>query len=138
MQRSSISVVRISRRITVRHHQSLLNTKTLILPLHPLLLLYNVMPSLFFSVVRWSVCSTVGQKHSLPSFGLRVGWCDLAMCVAVEPRHQSIFRFSIKVSGCCVPINISFPFFNKISTPLYPLTVCDLYFPLHEIHIPQP
>ncbi len=23
----------------------------------------------------------MGQAHSLPSFGLRVGWCDLAMCV---------------------------------------------------------
>jgi len=33
----------------------------------------------------------VGQTHSLPSFGLRVGWCDLAMCVAVERWHISFY-----------------------------------------------
>jgi hypothetical protein len=27
---------------------------------------------------------TLRQTHSLPSFGLWGGWCDLAMCVAVE------------------------------------------------------
>jgi hypothetical protein len=50
------------------------------------------MPSLFFSGARWSVCGAVGQTHSLPSFGLRVGWCDLAMCVAVKRWH---FHFTI-------------------------------------------
>jgi hypothetical protein len=31
-----------------------------------------------------SVCGAVGQTHSLPSLGLGVGLCDLAMCVAVK------------------------------------------------------
>jgi len=45
------------------------------------------MPSLFFSVTRWSVCGAVGQTHSLPSFGCSVGLCGMAMCVAVKRWH---------------------------------------------------
>jgi hypothetical protein len=48
-----------------------------------------VIASVFF-FVRWFVgrfgCA-VGQIHSLPSFGLCVGLCDLAMCVAVKRWH---------------------------------------------------
>jgi hypothetical protein len=32
------------------------------------------------------------QPHSLPSFGFSLGWCDLAMCVAVKRWH---FHFRI-------------------------------------------
>jgi hypothetical protein len=49
----------------------------------------NVIASVFF-FVRWFVSRfgrAVGQTHSLPSFGLSVGWCDLAMCVAVAKVH---------------------------------------------------
>ena len=40
-----------------------------------------------------SVGFAVGQTHSLPSFGLRVGWCDLAMCVAVKRWHCCHYFF---------------------------------------------
>jgi hypothetical protein len=34
----------------------------------------------------------VGQAHSLPSFGLCVGWCGLVMCVSVGLAiHFSFF-----------------------------------------------
>jgi len=49
----------------------------------------DVIASVFF-FVRWFVARfgrAVGQTHSLPSFGLSVGWCGLAMCVAVERWH---------------------------------------------------
>jgi len=41
--------------------------------------------------VGFAVFGAVGQTHSLPSFGLRVGLCDLAMCVAVKRWHFSRF-----------------------------------------------
>jgi hypothetical protein len=56
----------------------------------------DVVRSVFFfvslSVGRFS--RTVGKTHSLPSFGLRVGWSDLAMCVAV--KRWFYFYFVIK------------------------------------------
>jgi len=49
-------------------------------------LLYSIIGSVFFFVrllvVRFG--RAVGQTHSLPSLGLSVGWCGLAMCVAVK------------------------------------------------------
>jgi hypothetical protein len=54
----------------------------------------GVIASVFF-FVRWFVGRfgrAVGQTHSLPSFGLRVAWCDLAMCVAVERWHFYSFN----------------------------------------------
>jgi len=37
--------------------------------------------------VGFAVFGAVGQTHSLPSFGLWDGLCDLAMCVAVKRWH---------------------------------------------------
>ncbi|MFN3757997.1 MAG: hypothetical protein ACK4SF_02180 [Algoriphagus aquaeductus] len=59
--------------------------------------------------VRWFVGRfgrAVGQTHSLPSFGLRVGWCDLAMCVAIKRWHLSQFIFSV-VSVYVVQLELS-------------------------------
>jgi len=49
----------------------------------------SIVLSVFFSVRLFVGRSgrAVGQTHSLPSFDLRIGWCVLAMCVAVKRRH---------------------------------------------------
>jgi hypothetical protein len=53
-----------------------LNAQNLILPLHPLLLLYNVVCPCFLFVRAF------GQPYSLASFGLREGFLsDLPMCM---------------------------------------------------------
>ena len=46
---------------------------------------YSIRASCFFfvSLIFCRFCRALGQTHSLPSFGLSVGWCGLAMCVAV-------------------------------------------------------
>ena len=64
------------------------------------------MPSLFFFVDRLSVCFAAGEAHSLPSFGLCVGLCDLAMCVAVKRWHSCHFTF-LAVSFCAVQLELS-------------------------------
>jgi hypothetical protein len=47
----------------------------------------RVMPSLFFSVVSWSVGGAVGQAYSFASFGLCVGLGGLQMCMIAKSRH---------------------------------------------------
>src|SRR5690606_32105172 len=54
----------------------LLNAQTLNLPLHPLLLLYNVVCPCFLFV------RALGQTHSLASFGLSIGFERLGKCEA--------------------------------------------------------
>jgi len=58
------------------------------------------MPSLFFSVARWSICGAVGQTHSLPSFGSSLGSWGLAMCVTVKHWHCCHFYFFGGVRLC--------------------------------------
>jgi len=50
----------------------------------------DVIASVFF-FFRLFFGRAVGQTHSLPSFGLSLGWCDLAMCVAVSVGCHLLF-----------------------------------------------
>jgi len=55
-----------------------------------------------------SEISMLGQAHSLTSFGLRVGLCDLAMCMALVldisilfiPRWQFPIYFKVSLQNC--------------------------------------
>ena len=60
------------------------------------------MPSLFFSVARWSVCGAVGKASSFAIFGLCVGLWGLAMCLAVKRWY------------CCYIIHSIFLYFSSI------------------------
>jgi hypothetical protein len=49
---------------------------------------------LYACAFLFSLLTALGQAHSLPSFGL--GWCDLAMCVAVWVGFHITDRLNIK------------------------------------------
>jgi hypothetical protein len=89
-------------------NQTLINHKSVCGALNRHFCQTRVIASVFF-FVRWFVGRfgrAVGQTHSLPSFGLRVGWCDLAMCVAVKRWHLCQFIFSV-VSVYVVQLELS-------------------------------
>jgi hypothetical protein len=64
------------------------------------------MPSLFLSVTHGLSAVRLGRHTLPPSFGLCVGWCDLAMCVAVKRWHSCHFTF-LAVSFCAVQLELS-------------------------------
>ena len=79
---------RISEHKTVNTPQKLMRGRKLNYSLNQPLSQTHVRQSCFFFVI-WFVGRfghAVGQTHSLPSFGLCVGLCGLAMCVAVVHR----------------------------------------------------
>ena len=77
-----------------------------------------IMPNLCCAFgVLLSTCLSLGcameQTRSLPSLGLSVGWCGLAMCVAVKGWLHSIITFlnviDTRLSLLVVsPLNLSF------------------------------
>tara|TARA_R110002072_G_scaffold117071_9_gene247864 strand:- start:188 stop:424 length:237 start_codon:yes stop_codon:yes gene_type:complete len=59
-------------------HRLLLNVLTFDLPLNPLFLIHAVVRSVFF----FGRLSALAKTYSFAIFGLRVGLCELQMCMA--------------------------------------------------------